>query len=291
MSKHKRLFGRDKYRVSDGISDAEFSCDTHVVVKRVQHDYAKRPTVASHVLRESDGGYSRNARRVDDERNYLSKRRHSLYAVPAFIFVFVAAFVLWAPFLNHSQPLLAQQTTVVTETTQAEVVPLAGSVDETPAANYIDVYKVAASRPRVLTVKALSVRARVLEVGRDGRNQPQLPKNSYDVGWYNASALPEKNGAVVMSGACSGSVGNGVFRRLNELQVGSEISLERGDGGVFAYQVESIETVRADTVNMADVLVPFNRASEGLNLIGCAGSYDSKTNDFANRVIVYAVRI
>jgi sortase (surface protein transpeptidase) len=82
-----------------------------------------------------------------------------------------------------------------------------------------------------------------------------------------------------------------VFRRLNELQAGSGISIERGDGGVDAYQVESIETVRADTVNMADVLVPFNRSSEGLNLIGCAGSYDSKTNDFANRVIIFAVRI
>lgn len=286
-----RLFRRDEYSASSGIGDALQGDDMHVIIKRIQHDYAKRPTVSAHILKESDGGYSRNSRRLDDERRYLTRRRHSLYIIPIGVFLFISAFVLWAPFLNRSQPLLAQQTSVTSGVSQAEVAPLAGSADVTPAANYLEAHKVPAAQPRLLTIDSLSVRARVFEVGHDGRNQPQLPKNSYDVGWYNASALPGKGGAVVVSGACSGSVGDGVFLRLNELRSGDGISLERGDGSVFAYQVESIETVFADKVNMVDVLEPFNSSSEGLNLVGCAGSYDVKTNDFANRIIVYAARI
>lgn len=291
MSGNLRLFRRDECSTRSGVGDSQHGEDTHVIVRRVQHDYAKRPTVSSHILKESDGGYSRNSRRLDDERRYLTKRRHSLYVIPIGVFLFVSAFVLWAPFLNRSQPLLAQQTTVAVEPSQAEVVPLASSADTTPAANYLGTYKVSASHPRLLTIDSLSVRARIFEVGHDGRNHPQLPKNSYDTGWYNASALPGKSGAVVVSGACSGSVGDGVFRRLNELRPGMSISLERGDGTVFAYQVQGVETVLVDKVDMASILKPFNSSTEGLNLIGCAGSYDVKTNDFANRVIVYAVRI
>ena len=291
MSGNKRLFRRDECNTSSGIGDSLHGEDTHVIVKRVQHDYAKRPTVSTHILKESDGGYNRNGRRLDDERNYLTKRRHSLYSVPIGIFIAVSAFVLWAPFLSHSQPLLAQQTAVPTETSQAEVVPLAGSSDTTPSANYLETYKVSPTHPRLLSIDSLSVKARVFEVGHDGRNQPQLPNNSYDVGWYNVSALPGNQGAVVVSGACSGSVGSGVFRRLNELKTGATMSLERGDGSVITYQVESIETVPADAVNMASVLEVTGRATEGLNLIGCAGSYDVKTNDFSSRVIVFAVRI
>ena len=264
---------------------------SHAESIRLSHDYTKRPALASHVLKGSTGGYSRNAHRHDDEKKYLVRRRRVLYLLPVMAFFVVVGVALWGPFVSRPQILSAQQTNLVDESAQPSVVPLAGSSDEKPAANYLETYKTAPTSPKLLSIDSLGIQARVLEVGLDGRNQPQLPKNSYDAGWYNVSALPGKAGAMVLSGACSGSVGQGVFHRLGELKHGELIRITRGDGVSYEYSVEYIETVTVEKVPMTDALVPANRVAEGLNLIGCTGKYDVKTNDFAERTIVYAVRI
>lgn len=234
------------------------------------------------------GGYDRNSRRRIDEKLYYRKRHRLMYAVPSAVFVVAAAVMLWNPFTNSPEVLSAQQASAASDTVQQSVTPLAWSSDETPAANYIETYKTAANRPRVLTIDSLGVRARVLEVGVDGRHHPQLPRNSYDTGWYNVSVLPGQSGAVVLSGACNGSVGEGAFRRLNELAAGAQLTIEKGDGTTVAYEVQSVATVAVDTLDMTSVLLPAHGFSRGLNLVGCSGKYDVKTNDFASRVVVYA---
>ncbi len=233
-------------------------------------------------------GYDRNVHRRLDEKHYHRKRRGTLYAVPAAVFVVVAAVMLWGPFTKQPQLLSVQQASAVSSDREPSVVPLAGSSDEDPAVGYLETYTVAPDYPRILSIGALGVQARVFEVGTDGRNQPQLPKNSYDTGWYNVSALPDRPGAVVISGACSGSVGQGVFRRLGELAKGAKIIVEKGDGTVVVYEVQRVETVAVDAVSMTRVLSPAHGFSEGLNLMGCAGNYDITTNDFAQRVVVFA---
>lgn len=238
----------------------------------------------------SSGGYNRNVHREQDARRYTRRRRKIFYVLPSAAFVVVAVIMLWGPFANQPQGLSAQQASAVSIGSLPEVVPFAGSSDQVPAANYLTTYKVAAERPRIISINSIGVTARVFEVGRDGRVQPQLAKNSYDAGWYNVSVKPGDNGAVVVSGACSGSVGQGVFHRLNELSNGDTITLEKGDGTVLSYVVVGKETVAVDAVDMTKVLSPANRAAQGLNLIGCTGSYDEKTNDFAGRIIVYAAQ-
>jgi len=260
--------------------------------KRTQpkiHDYAKRPVLATRILNSSGAGYNRNAHRIDDDIRYLMKRRRVLYASPAVLFVTVAAITLWAPFSGHPQELSAQQVSAVESTIQPDVVPFAGASDEQPASNYLETYHVAPERPRILTIESLGVKARVFEVGTDGRGQPQLAKNSYDAGWYNVGTLPGAPGAVVLSGACSGSVGNGVFSRLGELSSGDKLTVEKGDGTILTYNVTYSEKLPVDSVDMTVVLQPPYGTTKGLNLIGCTGSYSTKTNDFADRTIVYTV--
>lgn len=254
------------------------------------HDYAKRPVLAARVLNSAGGVYNRNAHRIDDEMRYLMRRRRVLYMSPMLLFVAVAAITLWAPFSGRPQELSAQQVGAISGSVEPGVVPFAGASDEVPASDYLEVYRSDPLRPRIVTIESLNIRARVFEVGADGRNQPQLAKNSYDVGWYNVSALPSDPGSVVLSGACSGSVGNGVFNHLGEVAAGAEITIERGDGVVVVYGVVSSETVVADAVDMAAVLRPVHGEARGLSLIGCAGAYDTKTNDFAGRTIIYAVQ-
>lgn len=234
-------------------------------------------------------GYDRNGRRSRDERLYQQQRRRMMYVMPSLIFLIGSVVLLSSPFANQPKMLSAQQVGAVREATPPEGAALPSPVDEVPTTNYVQQYTTDPRRPRLLTIPSLGVHARVLEVGRDSRSQPQLPRNSYDVGWYNVSVLPGKTGAAVLSGACNGSVGQGVFHRLGELKHGDLIRIERGDGTTYEYTVEYVETVNVDKVNMAEALLPANSSSEGVNLIGCSGGYDVKTNDFAKRVVIYAI--
>lgn len=254
-------------------------------------DDAEKKIMQTPRRKVAQSGYDRNAHRYRDEKQYHQKRRRLFYVMPAIAFVVVAMIMLWGPFANQPKLLSAQQANAISNGIEPDVIPLAGSSDENPTENYIEAYRVASNRPRVLTIESLGIRARVLEVGTDGRKQPQLAKNSYDAGWYNVSVAPGEPGAVVVSGACSGSVGQGVFHRLSELLRGAQIQIERGDGTVLIYRVESTKTVTVDALDMTEVLMPAHGFNQGINLVGCTGSYDTKTNDFAGRIIVYAVQI
>ncbi len=283
-----RSFGRAKRR--GGPVSARRRLDESKRTHAKAHDYAKRPVLAARVLANAGGGYNRNAHRVDDELRYLMKRRRVLYMSPMLLFVAVAALTLWAPFGGRPQELSAQQVSAISGSVEPDVIPFAGASDEEPAPDYLETYQVEAARPRILSIESIGIRSRVFEVGIDGRGQPQLAKNSYDTGWYNVSVLPGEPGAVVLSGACSGSVGNGVFNRLGEIVKGSTIAIERGDGAVVTYKTVSSETVAVDMVDMTSVLRPPYGTTNSLSLIGCTGAYDVKTNDFAGRTIVHAVQ-
>lgn len=287
MRVFSRSFGRANRR---GSKSARQRLSESKKTNTGARDYAKRPVLAPHVINGAGGGYNRNAHRIDDDVRYLMKRRRVLYASPILLFAAVAAITLWAPFSGRPQELSAQQASAISRDAQPDVVPFAGASDERQAENYLETYQVASMRPRILTIESLGIRARVFEVGTDGRGQPQLAKNSYDTGWYNVSALPGEAGAVVLSGACSGSVNNGVFNRLGELSSGAQITLQRGDGVTVVYTVVSVDKVAVESVDMTTVLRPSYGATRGLNLIGCTGSYNTKTNDFAGRTIVYAIQ-
>lgn len=256
----------------------------------VETNPAKRITP---VVRQSSptGSYDRNAHRRHDEKTYHRKRRKLFYAVPTGVFIGVIALVIWGPFAVQPKSLSSQQATTLSVSARPDIVPLAVSSDVQPAEGYLQTYTVASNRARIVMIDSLSVKARVLEVGTDGRNLPQLPRNSYDVGWYNVSVAPGESGATVLSGACSGSVGQGVFRRIGELSEGAEITVEMGNGTVLRYAVQSVASVVVESVDMTEVLRPLHGTEQGMSLVGCSGTYDAATNDFAGRVIVRAIRI
>ena len=239
------------------------------------------------------GGYDRNGRRRKYGDKYSKKQRSIMYVVPVAAMVVIAGVMVWAPFASQPSVSSVRQVTAtdtVISRPEADLLTKLSS-DELPTANSIDTHKVAVNYPRVLSIDSLSVKARIFEVGTDARNHPQLPKNSYDIGWYNVSSLPRYVGATVLSGACSGSVGQGVFYQLGSLAGGEKIELEQGDGTRVFYEVVSVRPVKTTELDMKEVLSPTQGVDKSLNLVGCAGSYDAKTNDFDGRIIVFAKQI
>lgn len=150
-------------------------------------------------------------------------------------------------------------------------------------------YVVAATSPRVITIGKFGVKARVLALGTNDKNEIDTPKNIYDTAWYTGSSKPGDQGAMLLSGHVSGPTKHGVFYDIKRLVPGDEIGVERGDAKRLVYSVVSVETTPADKVDMLRLVNSAVPGKSGLNLITCGGGFDTKTNEFTDRTVVYSV--
>lgn len=165
-------------------------------------------------------------------------------------------------------------------------------VDETPVSeSVIKSYNVAPDMPRYLNINKISVHARVKRVGTDKDGAVGTTASVWDVGWYEGSSKPGEIGAAFIVGHVSGPIKGGIFYNLKKLKEGDIISIEKGNGEVINYKVVAKEEVNKNDVNMRKALSSIDPSKQGLNLMTCAGKYDSKQETFNNRLIVYSVRI
>jgi len=152
----------------------------------------------------------------------------------------------------------------------------------------VDSYHVAAGLAQIISIPKLGVRARVLQVGVNAKDELGTPNNIFDTAWYTGSAKPGQAGATLIDGHVSGPTRHGVFYGLKTLQAGDKIQITKGDGTVLSYSVVTSKTYDADNVDMAAALVPITAGKSGLNLISCTGKVNSQGNGFLSRIVVFA---
>lgn len=137
-----------------------------------------------------------------------------------------------------------------------------------------------------ISIPAAGVNTRIISVGMVGNNV-DTPRNTADVGWWNGSAWFGGNGAFATF-----LVGHtpGVFAGLRSLGAGATITVTLADGAVINYQVVAVETLHLDDPNlMIRALTP--RGNQGMNLMTCAGSYDTSRGTYDHRTIVYTIQV
>jgi len=159
-----------------------------------------------------------------------------------------------------------------------------------PTARAVADYVVAPTLPRYLIIPKLGVNARILSVGLNAQGAVGTPDNIYDTAWYDQSAQPGQQGATLIDGHISSWTANGVFYGLKTLLPGDSIDVQSGNGAVFTYQVVKTQIYDANDVDMAAAMVSINPSKSGLNLISCTGDVIQGTNDFNERVVVFAVQ-
>lgn len=160
-----------------------------------------------------------------------------------------------------------------------------------PAVAAVAEYVVAPDLPRYLIIPKLGVNARILSVGLDAQGALKTPSNVFDTAWFNESSLPGQAGAMLIDGHVSSWTAHGVFHDLKKLVAGDVISIERGDNAMFSYQVVKVQVYDAGNVDMVAATMSIDAIKPGLNLISCAGDVISGTNDFNERIIVFATLI
>lgn len=157
-----------------------------------------------------------------------------------------------------------------------------------PVTSSLTEYKVAPNLPRYLIIPRLGVDARVLSVGVNAQGALETPNNVYDTAWYNRSTLPGQPGAMLIDGHVSSWTANGVFYALKTLHPGDTIRIQRGDDVTFSYEVVTTRVYDVNNVDMSAALKPINPNRPGLNLISCSGSVVQGTNEFNERIVVFA---
>lgn len=170
-------------------------------------------------------------------------------------------------------------------------------VDETAVTpSQKDDHTVPANLPRYISIPALGIdKARVFSVDVKSNGELDTPRGIYDVGWYDKSTTPGSgSGALLMDGHNGGPTKDGVFKKLPDLKTGDQLTLERGDGQTFTYEVRENTTLSLEDLNnggMAEMAKSANPAAEGLNLISCTGNWVPAKNTYDKRVTIRAVAL
>lgn len=171
------------------------------------------------------------------------------------------------------------------------------SIDETPVTDkQVEAYTIAANQPRYLEIPKLNIsKTRITRVGVTARNLLDVPKNLDDAAWYAKSALPGSGtGAVMLDGHNGGVSRNGIFAKLDTLVAGDQITVERGDGKRFTYEVSDVRDMPLAQVNatgMKEMMRSVEPDKEGLSLITCSGKWVPKDQVFDRRILVRATII
>jgi sortase (surface protein transpeptidase) len=168
------------------------------------------------------------------------------------------------------------------------------SVDESVVTDkQVQDYKVGASEPRYIEITKLGIaQTRVTKVGLTANKMLDVPRNINDTGWYAKSATPGSGvGAVLIDGHNGGVTRSDAFAKLETLQKGDQISIERGDGKTFTYEVYDVRDMSlAQAVNggMKEMMYSVDPSKEGLSLITSSGKWVPKDKQFDHRIMVRA---
>ena len=137
---------------------------------------------------------------------------------------------------------------------------------------------------------------KLVSLGLQSKNGNQYiasPSGLYVAGWYNGSAMPGENGVTFIN-AHSSNRNHAPFNRLQELQAGDDITIERGDGAIFTYRVSEISRLSLDDANdwVQNNLGSANTSKRNgkniLYLMTCIGAWNLNESTMTERILVRA---
>ena len=168
------------------------------------------------------------------------------------------------------------------------------SIDERDVSeSAIQDYRVKSDEPRYIEIPKIGLgTSRIERIGLTDRQMLDVPKHISDAGWYAKSAKPGSGvGAVLMNGHVEGSSTDGVFARLASLLPGDQVTVERGDGKRFVYEIVDVREKSVEWVNrsgMKEMMFSVDPSKEGLSLIADAGKWVPRDKSYDKRTLVRA---
>lgn len=135
-----------------------------------------------------------------------------------------------------------------------------------------------------LSIPSLGLSAPLIDVGLTSEGAIAVP-DGMQVGRWNGSSKPGMPGLTFLDGHTPGALSG-----LSGISV-NQIFNVHYSGQDLRYKVVFIETVPLANVDMSKSLRVYGGATEGINLMTCAGVYENALGTYNQRLIVYSVRI
>jgi Sortase domain len=143
-----------------------------------------------------------------------------------------------------------------------------------------------ASAPVELSIPVLNIRSEVEPLGLDGDGALEIPGGALDTGWYERSPTPGELGPAVLAAHVDWAGQPGIFRDIDELRTGDEVTVTREDGSVATFWVERVASYAKSEFPTDAVYGDLDHA--GLRLITCGGEFDEDSGDYPDNVVVFA---
>ena len=162
--------------------------------------------------------------------------------------------------------------------------------DETKPDKKTYQWKGSANDPKYITIASVGVEGFLQKVGVDQNKQIAVPNNVYMAGWFNETPRPGEAGNSIIDGHVTGRVNKGIFEKLTGVKIGDDIKVEFGDGSSKSFKAK--KSVAVETKDAAAVMFSQEpNITKQLTLVTCTGKWDSKINQYTQRLIVIAEAI
>lgn len=139
--------------------------------------------------------------------------------------------------------------------------------------------------PQRMWIPGIGVDANVEKVGRLPNGFMDVPKNLWNVAWFEPGTRPGAKGSAVIAGHLDGPNTAAVFWDLKKLRFGQRIQVADAVGHVLTFEVYETAIYPYDKAPLDRIFD--NNDGIYLNLITCNGSFDFQTQNYNNRLVVY----
>ncbi len=140
--------------------------------------------------------------------------------------------------------------------------------------------------PLRLDIPSLHIDAAVQDVGVKPDGSMGTPNNFTDVAWYKYGTVPGEIGSAVIDGHVDNGLSlAGVFKHLNNIEVGDEVDVQTESGKTLRFTVAAIADYDYKSVPTNQL---FNASDvPRLNLITCDGAWVKGEKTYDHRLVVY----
>jgi sortase (surface protein transpeptidase) len=146
------------------------------------------------------------------------------------------------------------------------------------------------SEPTTVRVPKVGINAGLLPMGTNPDGTMETPKTNVLAGWYKNAPTPGEMGPSILVGHVdSAKEGPAVFFRLRELIPGDIIEVDRKDGKVAKFRVDSVEQFQQDAFPTQKVYGNIDHA--GIRLITCGGEFDRKAHKYLSNTVVFGTLV
>lgn len=140
--------------------------------------------------------------------------------------------------------------------------------------------------PVKLTIPSLKIKAPVVKVGITKTGAMAVPYGFKNVGWYKYGTYPGEIGSAVIAGHIDNALAlDGVFKHLDQLEIGDTVIVETEGGTTYTYRVIEMGIYPYDQAPNEEIFGRGNAAQ--LNLVTCAGTWSKELKTYDKRLVIY----